>query len=76
MNNWIIDNFGYLVVGFIVLLFFAIFKIAEASCHGQWERSGLATDWGPIKGCLVNLPDGLWIPSDTLRDMDWAKVSK
>ena len=41
----------------------------HAACSGKWEDSGLKTKWGPVKGCIVQWPDGRWLPEDVLREV-------
>lgn len=36
-------------------------------CEGMTRGMGMKSDWGPIKGCLVQLPDKRWIPLDNYR---------
>lgn len=42
----------------------------DMSCSSRWGRSGLDTSYGPIQGCLVQVPDGRWVPSDNVRGVD------
>lgn len=53
-----------------ILIFVISALLDRSSCHGQWERSGLKVNWGPIKGCLVQMPDGRWLPTSAVRDVD------
>lgn len=39
-------------------------------CGARWQPSGLATSWGPIQGCLVQVPGGRWVPADNVRGVD------
>ena len=43
--------------------------VGSLQCEAAWKQSGLATDWGPIQGCLVQRKDGTWVPSRTIREM-------
>lgn len=45
----------------------------STSCHAAWSRSGLATDYTIMGGCVVQMPDGRWIPSDRVRDIEIRK---
>lgn len=63
---------GELIVGLVITAttLAAVAVIAWASCGSRWEYSGLKTSWGPIKGCLVQMPDGRWLPDDRVREID------
>ena len=39
-------------------------------CDATWKRSGLKSEWTFLQGCLVELPDGRWMPSERLREID------
>jgi hypothetical protein len=43
------------------------------SCHAKWAGSGLASSWGPIQGCVVQMPSGKWMPEGNVRDMDLGR---
>lgn len=43
---------------------------SSVSCHSSWAKSGMATSWGPIQGCLVQTKDGHWIPEDRYREIN------
>jgi len=46
-------------------------------CHAKWERAGMQlVEWGPIQGCMVKLPDGRWMPTERLREMDLPKETR
>jgi hypothetical protein len=60
---------------FIWFILFVLFLGGSAlfnylGCKSQWERSGLQCDWRPIQGCMVQLPDGRWLPSSKIREID------
>ena len=63
------------IVGLIVC-FVAYLIFGSWQCSSQWSRSGLATSWGPIQGCVVELPDGRWIPADRVREIEIAPKAK
>lgn len=54
----------------LVLAICGITYLERATCFSKWEHSGLPTQWGPIKGCLVKVPSGMWVPSETIRELD------
>lgn len=68
---WLPDAiFGaVLVVGFVG--FGALLVWGESlTCQRRWQHSRLATEWGPLQGCLVQVPDGRWLPDDRIREID------
>lgn len=44
--------------------------LSSASCSAAWSKSGMATSWGPIQGCLVQTPSGRWVPAERVREID------
>lgn len=60
---------GFLVTVFLVILA-APYFIMRATCHGRWADSGMATSFGVLGGCRVQLPDGRWVPEDRVRETD------
>jgi len=67
--------------GFFLLIaagciFGGVLGLDKASCTGKWEESGFATKWGPVKGCIVQVPNGKWLPEDVIREMDLREIPK
>ena len=56
---------------FIIALFciciFASNKFAESSCYAAWNKSEMKVDYSMMGGCLIQLPNGKWIPTDALK---------
>ena len=68
-----IDSFWRLILfyaaAFVVIT--ALFGgFAYLQCHARWEYSGQAASWGPLKGCVIQQPDGTWKPEKVLRRID------
>lgn len=64
---WIIFISIALIAGGVVVSIW----LSSLSCYSRWERAGMAdVSYGPIQGCLVKMPDGRWLPSDRVREMD------
>lgn len=57
-----------IIVTVVFLIGYLIF--GSWSCSSKWEHSGMQTSWGPIKGCLVQTPNGYWIPDERIREVD------
>jgi hypothetical protein len=61
-------------VMFTVILFaiFVVIAIAFSSwsCSSKWALSGMKTSYGPIQGCLVQTPNGRWMPEERIREVD------
>jgi hypothetical protein len=66
-RNWLEAVIGLLILAAIGIVWAAIDSWA---CHQRWLRSGLSTTWGLGQGCLVQTPNGRWIPDDRVRDVD------
>lgn len=30
----------------------------------------MQTSWGPVKGCIVQTPNGRWLPEERIREVD------
>jgi len=63
-------------VTLIIIVIACSFALEKASCTSKWEDSGMATRWGPIKGCVVQVPNGKWLPEDVIREIDLNAVKK
>lgn len=48
----------------------------SVSCQSKWELSGFRTQWGVLKGCVVQLPNGRWMPEDVIREIDLKDLKK
>lgn len=49
----------------------------RVACHSKWDHAGMsAISYGPIKGCMVQLPDGRWLPEINIREIDIPKPEK
>lgn len=53
--------------GFLILFMYAM---AKWECMAKWESSGLPVRWGPMQGCQVKVPSGIWLPTETIRELD------
>lgn len=54
-------------VGLVLVIFFFV---ESASCHSQWENSGMRVSYGIMKGCTVQQKDGTWIPAKNYRSVE------
>lgn len=69
--NWIDDW----IISIIVLsgiaaisVFFALATWADsATCSAQWEDSNFHYRWGIMQGCMIQLPNGSWVPAQSYR---------
>ncbi len=65
---------GTLIVGGFVGVIAALVggSIAYDSwaCGRRWGGSGMATTWGPVQGCQVEVSPGRFIPEDRVREVD------
>lgn len=59
-----------------IVIFGGAWAMSSMQCSSQWERSHLKAEYGPIQGCLVELPDGRWLPADRVREVDIAGSGK
>lgn len=59
--------FGFL---FVVLLLTGAYAMDAEQCHSQWSKSGMLSTYGPIQGCLIQMPDKTWIPADRYRNVN------
>jgi hypothetical protein len=58
-----------MLVAMIAVVVFALY-MSRATCFAEWERSGMKVEWAPIQGCVLQLPDGTWLPADRFREVD------
>lgn len=56
----------------IVVAIFGVIALAFSSwsCSSKWALSGMKTSFGPIQGCLVQTPNGRWMPEERIREVD------
>ncbi len=66
-DDWIMHLMLYLIIA--LCLFAGTVIFGSIACDAKWETSGFKTSYGPIKGCLIQLPDGRWIPSENYREL-------
>lgn len=61
-----------LVASIILLVVIGIISMAFASyqCSVHWENSGMKSEYRIGAGCMVQKPDGKWLPAKSLRDTD------
>jgi hypothetical protein len=52
----------------LVLIIVVTFFFDRWSCHSKWSKSGFATSWGPVQGCLIKVNDK-WIPEGSYREI-------
>lgn len=51
------------------LIMFAVIPLGKLSCHSRWQASGMESDYGVMKGCVVKTLDGRWVPEDVYREI-------
>jgi hypothetical protein len=59
-----------MMIFFVVAGFFLYCVIGAWECSSKWGKSGMASSFGPIQGCLVQTPGGRWIPEERVREVD------
>jgi prepilin-type N-terminal cleavage/methylation domain-containing protein len=59
-----------LIVLAIIAILASVPVLGSVRCTAQWERSGMASSWGLIQGCMVEVEPGRWIPQERLREID------
>ena len=66
--------FIVLLIMVCILILLVGIWIDSVSCHSKWDNADMAAvSYGPIKGCMVKLPDGRWLPADRMREIDLPK---
>lgn len=53
-----------------VIICILMMMASAAYCGAAWRDSGLQVRWEVLGGCQVRLPDGRWLPSDRVREID------
>ncbi len=54
----------------LILVLVGLAFASDRSCTKQWEESGMESKWELFSGCRVHMPDGRWVPSKNVRDID------
>lgn len=57
------------VVAFTTAVNALLIPVAAKACEARWADSGLKTRYGTMSGCLVQMPDGRWLPDDRVREV-------
>jgi hypothetical protein len=57
------------VCAFVFALFLLFAYLSSVECKQKWEYSGMKSDFGVMKGCVVQRKDGTWIPDSTFREI-------
>ena len=47
-----------------------IYVIDSKTCVSKWQHSGMKSEFGLFKGCMVQQKDGTWIPADNYRTLN------
>lgn len=55
-----------IVIVSVAALLFGALMLDRSICYARWEYSGMPVSWG-IQGCMLEQPDGIWIPSSAYR---------
>ena len=67
---------GWTVVWFVIGFLFVglplgiTYGVGSFSCSTQWARSGMASDYGLVQGCLVQVKPGQWVPQERVRAIE------
>lgn len=66
------DEFGstFVSIGVMVIMALLWMWFSSASCTNRWEGSNLKSKWGLTTGCMVKVPSGIWLPADSIREID------
>lgn len=69
------EELSVFIGGFVIMaaLGLGCVWLESAGCASRWEKSGLQSSWGPLKGCQVKSWKGNWIPEDSIRDVETMK---
>lgn len=55
--------------GFVLSIILVAMIGSRHQCNVQWNASGMASNWGPVQGCLIQLKDGRWVPAENYREI-------
>jgi hypothetical protein len=47
--------------------------ISAYACYSKWQDSGFKSQYGFFQGCRVQLPSGVWIPAENIRELPLNK---
>lgn len=61
--------FGWCII--LCVIVGGMFVLGWYECHVKYDRAGMAdVTYGPVEGCMLKLPDGRWLPSDRIREVE------
>lgn len=55
------------VIGIILT---GTYFVAKAGCYNKWGDLGFEVDHAFMKGCRVEVQPKVWVPVDSIRDID------
>lgn len=68
-HDWMVNvAVGAIVASSLVVVVTIVWLSGAYLCSSKWDQSGMATSWGPFKGCQLQ-HQGKWIPADSYREM-------
>jgi len=67
MDDFIDENFGKILIAFIVALIWGYICLLEASCYSKTEGMGFDVEWSYLGGCRIEHKEGQWIPLERYR---------
>lgn len=79
MNDDTKEGCAVFAIGTVILaLLIGVASLAFwYQCHAKWDLSGMqAITWRPVQGCMAQLPDGRWLPTERLREIDLPRNTK
>lgn len=65
---WVFELIKWVVI--VLAAAVLMLALADSECSSRWQHSGLKSSWGPVQGCLVQMPSGRWLPDNRVRDSD------
>lgn len=69
MRSDIAKFLAALIASFCVLgvIMYFLYLAEHRSCTDSWKDSGNESKYGFFSGCLVKLPNGSWVPSQSVK---------
>jgi hypothetical protein len=59
--------FRGILVGIATVCIALFVGLSAWECGRRWAGSGMATTWGPVQGCQVEIRPGVFFPEDRVR---------
>ena len=56
------------IIGVVLITTTMVRAVDEYACEAKWKDSGMKAEYRWDAGCMVQKPDGRWLPASAIRE--------